>query len=84
MKTLFLHSESYLMSTSILLSNVYESCGNMKIASDIHIQVAKSGAKVRTGVSITEINENIFVSLEIFFKLKYCYFYFIIVGILSS
>jgi len=62
MKKLFPELKDSLMSASILLANVYASSGEFEKASDIRIQLTKSGAKKKIGLTWTVINGQLFVS----------------------
>jgi hypothetical protein len=62
MKKLFPELKDSLISASILLANVYASSGELEKASDIRIQLTKSGAKKKIGLTWTVINGQLFVS----------------------
>ncbi|CAF2063555.1 unnamed protein product [Rotaria magnacalcarata] len=59
MKKHFPELKSSLVSASILLSNVYASTGDHEKASNIRMELEKSGAKKKVGLSITEIDGKI-------------------------
>ncbi|CAF3967714.1 unnamed protein product [Rotaria sp. Silwood1] len=56
MKNLFADLKHSMISASILLANVYASSGDIEQASNIRIQLHKSGAKKKVGLSLTEID----------------------------
>jgi hypothetical protein len=62
MKKLFPELKDSLISASILLANVYASSGELEKASDIRIQLTKSRAKKKLGLTWTVINGQLFVS----------------------
>ena len=64
MKTLFPQHTNPLTSAAVLLANVYASSGETDKASDIRIQLHKSGAKKRIGLTWTAINGQIDVSSQ--------------------
>jgi hypothetical protein len=64
MKKLFPDLNDSLTSAAILLANVYGSSGDMEKASDIRIQLNKSGAKKKIGLSWTAANGKVVVSSE--------------------
>ena len=64
MKKLFPQISDPLMSAAILLTNVYASSGHIDKASNIRIQLNKSGLKKRIGLSWTVTNGQLFVSLQ--------------------
>ena len=63
MKKLFPRMVDPLLSAAILLANTYASSGEMDKASDIRIQLNKSGIKKKIGLSWTSVNGQLFVSL---------------------
>jgi len=65
MKKLFPELHNQLATASILLANVYASSGEMEKASDIRIQLHKSGIKKQVGLAWTAPNGQIFVSLQL-------------------
>ncbi len=65
MKKNFPKLNDSLTTASILLGNVYGSSGELEKASNIRIQLNKSGAKKKIGLAWTEINGEVFVSLQI-------------------
>jgi len=65
MKKLFPALHNQLATASILLANVYASSGEMEKASDIRIQLHKSGIKKQVGLAWTAPNGQIFVSLQL-------------------
>ena len=62
MKKLFPQQKNPLTSAAILLANVYASSGEIEKASDIRLQLHKSGNKKKIGLSWTAINGQIYVS----------------------
>ncbi len=64
MNKLFPDLNNSLTSAAILLANVYSSSGDIEKASDIKIQLKKSGAKKKIGLSWSGVNGKFFVSLE--------------------
>lgn len=60
----FPQSNDLFASASVLLANVYESIGDTDKASDIRIQLNKSGVKRKIGLSWTVVNGQIYVSLH--------------------
>jgi hypothetical protein len=66
MKTLFPDSTDPLISAAVLLANVYASSGEIEKASDIRIQLSKSGAKKQVGLSWSSVNGQTFVSLQLY------------------
>lgn len=60
----FPQSNDLFASASVLLANVYESIGDTDKASDIRIQLNKSGIKRKIGLSWTVVNGQIYVSLH--------------------
>ena len=62
MKKLFPEMKDPLISAAVLLANVYGSSGEMDKASDIRIQMHKSGVKKRVGLTWTAPNGELFVS----------------------
>ncbi len=64
MKKLFPDLNDPLMAAAILLANVYGSSGDIEKASDIKIQLNKSSAKKKIGLSWSAANGKVFVSLE--------------------
>ncbi len=64
MKKIFPDLNNSLTSAAILLANVYSSSGDIEKASDIKIQLKKSGAKEKIGLSWSGVNRKFFVSLE--------------------
>jgi len=65
MKKNFPKFNDSLTTASILLGNVYGSSGELEKASNIRIQLNKSGAKKKIGLAWTETNGELFVSLQI-------------------
>jgi len=65
MKKLFPDLTNLLVSAAVLLSNVYGSSGEIEKASDIKMQLIKSGLKKKIGLSWTSVNGKLFVSLEL-------------------
>ncbi len=65
MKKLFPDLTNLLVSAAVLLSNVYGSSGEIEKASDIKMQLIKSGLKKKIGLSWTSVNGEFFVSLEL-------------------
>ncbi len=65
MKKLFPELHNKLATASILLANVYASSGEIEKASDIRIQLHKSGIKKQVGLTWTAPNGQIFVSLQL-------------------
>jgi hypothetical protein len=65
MKKLFPDLTNPLVSAAVLLSNVYGSSGKIEKASDIKMQLIKSGLKKKIGLSWTSVNGKHFVSLEL-------------------
>jgi hypothetical protein len=63
MKKHFPEMTDPLISASILLANVYASSGQIDKASNIRIQLHKSGAKKKMGLSSTVVNGQLAVSL---------------------
>ena len=63
MKKLFPQMTNPLTSAAVLLSNVYASSGEMDKAADIRRELYRSGAKKKVGLSWTEANGQVFVSL---------------------
>ncbi len=63
MKKLFPQMVNSLLSAAILLANTYASSGEMDKASNIRIQLNKSGIKKKIGLSWTSVNGQLFVSL---------------------
>jgi hypothetical protein len=63
MKKLFPQMSSPLKSAAVLLANVYASSGEIEKASDIRIQLHKSGGKKKIGLTWTTVNGQIYVSL---------------------
>ena len=64
MQKLFPNMKSSLMAASILLANVYASSGDIGKATDIKIELHKSGAKKQVSVTVTDIDGKLWVSLE--------------------
>ena len=64
MKTLFPQTSVPLVAASVLLANVYASSGQINKASDIRIQLQKSGAKKKVGLTWTVTNGKVYVSLQ--------------------
>jgi hypothetical protein len=64
MKKLFPHHTSPLTSAAVLLANVYASSGDSETASDIRIQLQRSGAKKKIGLTWTVVNGQIDVCSE--------------------
>ncbi len=62
MKKLFPQMVDPLLSAAILLANTYASSGEIDKASDIRIQLNKSGIKKKLGLSWTAVNGQLFVS----------------------
>ncbi len=62
MKKRFPQLTNSLTSASILLSNVYAASGEVDKASNIRLQLHRSGVKKQIGLSKTVINGQIFVS----------------------
>ncbi|CAF4431514.1 unnamed protein product, partial [Rotaria socialis] len=56
MQKLFPNMKDSLVAASILLANVYASSGDIGKATDIKIELHKSGAKKRIGVTVTDID----------------------------
>ncbi len=65
MKKLFPELHNQLATASILLANVYASSGEIEKASDIRIQLHKSGIKKQVGLAWTAPDGKIFVSLHL-------------------
>ena len=63
MKKIFPQMINPLTSAAVLLSNVYASSGEMDKAADIRRELYRSGAKKKVGLSWTEANGQVFVSL---------------------
>ena len=63
MKKLFPQRRNPLTAAAILLSNVYASAGDIDKASDIRIQLHKSDAKKKIGLTWTVTNGKVHVSL---------------------
>jgi hypothetical protein len=64
MKKLFPQSSGPLTSAAILLANIYASSGDLDKASDIRIQLHRTGAKKKVGLSWTVVNGKIFVNIN--------------------
>ncbi|CAF3445944.1 unnamed protein product [Rotaria socialis] len=56
MQKLFPNMKSSLVAASILLANVYASSGDIEKATDIKIELHKSGGKKQIGVTVTDID----------------------------
>ncbi|CAM4802829.1 unnamed protein product [Rotaria magnacalcarata] len=56
MQKLFPNMKSSLVPASILLANVYASAGDIEKATDIKIELHKSGCKKQIGVTVTDID----------------------------
>ncbi|CAF2055253.1 unnamed protein product, partial [Rotaria magnacalcarata] len=56
MQTLFPDLKSSLLPASILLANVYASSGDIEKATDIKIELNKSGGKKQIGITMTDID----------------------------
>jgi len=67
MKKIFPQSNDLLTSASTLLSNVYGSIGDIDKASDIKIQLNKSHAKRKVGLSWTVVNGQVYVRCKLIF-----------------
>ena len=65
MKKLFPHSTTLLTPAAILLANVYGSSGELDKASDIRVELDKTGAKKTAGISRIVFREKLFVSQEL-------------------
>lgn len=65
MKKLFPEEKHRLTSAAVLLSNVYVSTGEIEKATDIRINLNKSGAKKKVGLSWTVIDGEVYVSLQL-------------------
>ncbi len=63
MKKFFPQTSDPLTSAAVLLANVYTSSGDLEKASGIKIQLHKSGAKKKMGLTWTVVNGQIYVSL---------------------
>ena len=61
MRELFPDLSDQLTSAAVLLANVYGSSGDIHKASDIRIELARSGAKKQIGLSWTVVNEQVYV-----------------------
>ena len=64
MKKLFPEMKDPLMAAAILLANVYASSGELDKASDIRIQMHKSGVKKQVGLTWTRVNGELYVSRQ--------------------
>ena len=67
MKNLFPNVKNSLVPASILLANVYASSGDIEKATDIKVQLHRSGAKKQVGITVTELDGKLLVSLKIVF-----------------
>jgi hypothetical protein len=65
MKKLFPELTHPLIAAAILLHNSYASSGKIEKASDIKLQLIKSGLKKKMALSWTSVNGKLFVSLEL-------------------
>ncbi len=65
MKNLFPQSSDPLVAAAVLLANAHASSGDIDKSSDIKIQLNKSGAKKKIGVTWTVVNGQFYVSLDI-------------------
>lgn len=63
MKTLFPDQTNALAPAAVLLANVYASAGELDKASDIRMELYKSGAKKKVGLSMTVVNGRVYVCL---------------------
>jgi hypothetical protein len=63
---LFPNYKEKLIPAAILLANTYQSSGNFEKATDIKKKLSVAGAKKQQGLSWTEIDGKIFVSVERF------------------
>ena len=61
MKKLFPDSSNQLTSAAVLLANVYGSSGDIDKASDIRVELARSGGIKQIGVSWTVVNGQVYV-----------------------
>jgi len=73
-----------LTSASILLANVYASSGDFKKAADIRFQLNKLGTKKKIGLSRSVVNQQVYVSLEVFSARNIKLFYMILLAISCS
>lgn len=64
MKKIFPQMTNPLISAAVLLANVYASSGDIDKASSIRIQLNKSGAKRKVGVTWTVVDGEFFVSVQ--------------------
>jgi hypothetical protein len=65
MKSLFPDQKSLLISASILVSNTYSSVGDEQQAQEVRISRMKQlGGKVKAGLSWTEVNGELVVSVQ--------------------
>ena len=62
MKKLFPEMKDPLMSAAVLVANTYASFGEFHKASDIRIQMIKSGVKKKVGLTWTRVDGLIYVS----------------------
>lgn len=62
LKRLFPSTKDSLTAADVLLANTYASSGDIGKASDIRIQLTKSGAKKKIGTSTTVVDGEIYVS----------------------
>ncbi|CAF3317577.1 unnamed protein product [Rotaria socialis] len=60
MNKVFPQSDDSLVSAATLLANVYGSIGDIDKASDIRIQLTKSGAKKKSGLSWTVVDGQVY------------------------
>ncbi|CAF1456583.1 unnamed protein product [Adineta ricciae] len=60
LKRLFPSTKDSLTAAKVLLANTYASCGDIGKASDIRIQLTKSGAKKKIGTSTTVVDGEIY------------------------
>ena len=61
---LFPQTSDPLVAAAVLLANVYASSGQIDKASDIRIQLHKSGAKKKVDLTWTVTNGKVYVSLQ--------------------
>lgn len=65
-ENIFPNYKEKLIPAAILLANTYQSSGNFEKATDIKKKLSVTGAKKQQGLSWTEIDGKIFVSVERF------------------
>ncbi|CAF5124791.1 unnamed protein product, partial [Rotaria magnacalcarata] len=65
MKNLFPEEKDPLISAAVLLANVYASSGEIDKASDIRLEIYKSGTKKKVGLTWITVDGQLYVSQQL-------------------